>query len=585
MLSSLLSAKSFQDTVRRFPLSSLSAFLFFLLVVTENHSRNTIPDEERFYALFAGGFFIFGMFSLVSESLGTKGLKKYAPSFLSFIGFAAIIFLSDLYERQILFIFPALLLLIMSAPFVLRDSSDTAFWHFNAVLFVNVKIGIFASIVLGGGISAALAAIDFLFGVDINGNIYEDVWAFACILFGPFYVFSQLPKTFDATEAIPAYEGILKFIVTWLLSPLVIVYMLILYAYFAKILIQWELPQGHLATIITGFGGAGVVAYLVSWPFRETGNKMVRLVHRAFFPALILPTLMMCISIGVRLHEYGLTEERYMIILTAVWFTAVIGLFLLKMPGLKLIPLILGGTMIFASFGPWGATSLSGHSQMTRLDALLTKYNILQDGYLIPLKGNIYFEDEKSINSIFRYFQRRKQLDELKETFPLKEGTWTDNNYSREMIEQIGLDHISEYMTEKRQREQSVRINYRNNPVNRHIDITGYEYFYHITYLRNKARELSEENKPKLTARLEKGVVHINLDNGEPLTFDVAEYSKSVNQFAEEKGYNEKPLTHVMTSENEQLRGKLYLLIVRGEKRASSPKITEVSFIILLDKK
>lgn len=458
IFASVLSAQSFQDTVKRFPLSCLYAVLMFFVAVSENHNWDIFPQEEPFAAFFAGGFFIFGLFVLLSESLDWSLGRQYALSFLIVVAFGTLVFTSDQYERHILFIFPALLLLIMSAPFVFRESGNTAFWHFNAVMWVNVVISMIAAIILGGGASAAVAAIDFLFGVDVDHDVYADIWAFACILFAPFYVFSQLPRDFNASVAIPAYEIILKFIANWLLAPLVVIYMVILYAYFLKIVFEWNLPQGQLASITTGFGGAGVAVYLISWPFRETGSWLVRAVHKYFFPALIVPVLMMAVSIIVRLNEYGLTEERYMIALTALWFAVVIILFLMRQKALKLIPLILGCAMIVASFGPWGAVSLSGYSQFQRLQALLIQNNLLQNGKIVPLEGEISFADEKGINSILRYFDRRKELDRIKKAFPLKEGVWGD--YNVDMIKQMNLEYISEYVTEKHQAENQGYISY-----------------------------------------------------------------------------------------------------------------------------
>ena len=76
VFASILSAKSFQDTISRFPLSRLFAVLLFSLIVTENHNRDFLHEMERYAAFFTGGFFISGFFVLLSESLSISAVKK-----------------------------------------------------------------------------------------------------------------------------------------------------------------------------------------------------------------------------------------------------------------------------------------------------------------------------------------------------------------------------------------------------------------------------------------------------------------------------------------------------------------------------
>ena len=501
-------------------------------------------------------------------------------------------FMSDPFERHVFFILPALLLLIMCAPFMFRDTEDTAFWHFNAVLWINAKIGVVTAIILGLGISAALSAIDFLFGIDIDRDLYSDAWALACILFAPFYVFSQIPRDFNAKVAIPAYEVILKFIVNWLLAPLVLVYMVILYAYYLKILFEWNLPNGQLAAITTGFGGVGVSVYMISWPFRETGSVLVRVLHKYFFPALVIPTLMMVVSIVTRLFDYGVTEERYMIALTALWFSAITGMFLLKRISLKYIPLILGSGLVIASFGPWGAISVSGYSQFHRLETLLLKNNILQEGKVVPHEGDISFQEEKDINSIIRYFDRRDELEKIQEDFPLKDGVWKEKskyNNPGDVIEIMGLDYVSEYMTEKRHSQKVNEIHYRNNDISKEVVISGYDYYYRINGLGRgqKIRHVpskslengNSENTSELEIRLENGIVLVKANDLGTLRFDLATYVAN-NEDALKEG-SKSELSHNLKSEAGDLRGKMIILQVHASKDGAL-KINNVDFILLL---
>src|SRR5690606_24507962 len=112
----------------------------------------------------------------------------------------------------------------------------------------------------------------------------------------------------------------LKIFVQYILIPLAIIYLLILYAYSAKILVEWNLPNGWVSMLILWYAVFGILAILLAYPLRDdTDNPWVRLYSRFFFVGLLPLILLLFIAVGVRIGDYGVTELRYYVVLLGIW--------------------------------------------------------------------------------------------------------------------------------------------------------------------------------------------------------------------------------------------------------------------------
>lgn len=105
----------------------------------------------------------------------------------------------------------------------------------------------------------------------------------------------------------------------YILTPAIIVYMLIFYAYFVKVIILWELPKGNVAYMVFGFGIAAYLLKMIS--FLLAKDYFVKLYRNlAYF---VLPSLVLFwIGTIYRVNEYGFTEERIYLLIGGVFLTA-----------------------------------------------------------------------------------------------------------------------------------------------------------------------------------------------------------------------------------------------------------------------
>jgi hypothetical protein len=474
----LIPLNDLKKTIYRFPLSAACSFLLFTLLILSIHDIIDIDESgnlvARLMVLLACGFFWFVLARLIREGKNWRAASEYALGF----GVATLLILAVFTQAHFSLVWlltlmiPALWLGIAIGPYL--DSPDNvSFWFYNRQVWQGVAIAILAGLLWGGGISAALASVDYLFAIDVEGELYADIWSFALIVFAPLYALSWIPEQYHYTEADCDAAPQLSFMLNWVLAPLTVVYMLILYAYFIKIALVQELPRGQLSYMVTAFGGLGVFTYLAGWPLRDTGGALLRLVHKLFFPLLVIPVAMQAVSIYLRINQYGVTEQRYVIALSVVWFGFLALGYSLKKPPLKIICGFLSVLLLAAAIGPFSAPKIAEQSQLNRLETLLVKNAILVNGEIIKTEQKVSIDDRLSISSILTFLQQRKRLDRLAHWMPsLEEGQSVP--YPQELTKQMGFDYVHRYQLQRGKHSGFIMLTGKQQ--NYAIDVSGFDY-------------------------------------------------------------------------------------------------------------
>jgi len=418
-LNVLYMAQFMAAAVRRFPLPAMLAAALTLLTVTEIHHARLLQDETLVRSLLfcSYGFVLTLGFFLYGEGHGTARARTLAASFAALgLLFAAVFAPAHLSAAHV-FLAAALGLFLLAAPFARRAVSGDTLWAFNYKSAIAVIFGGISTVILAGGLSAILASIGYLFEIKINGKLYADIWAIGWCLFFPLYVLAGVPREMqDSADTPCAIPAPVSFIANYLLVPMMLAYTGILYAYGLKIALQWELPRGNLAYMVTGFGAVGIITYLCIHPMRDGGTRLLRFFFRAFYALLPVPLLLLAIGIYTRIDAYGVTEQRYAIVLCLVWLGTLV---ILKTAfaarfHLKHVPLILCALCLFAAFGPWSARDVALKSQYAQLEQRLRAAGILTaDGKVQKAEGKIAFEERRAISSALEFFRSRKALGRL----------------------------------------------------------------------------------------------------------------------------------------------------------------------------
>jgi hypothetical protein len=281
-------------------------------------------------------------------------------------------------------------LLVAYAGFTVHGHVQ-AFWQFNKTLFLRFLTSVLYSAVLYLGLAAAIGALNFLFNFEFEWDTFFILWIWIAGIFNTLFFLAGVPTDLKALDLDESYPKGLKVFTQYVLVPLATVYVLILLAYEVKILLQWDLPKGLVSNIILGYAVFGILSLLLVYPIREREeNKWLKTYAKSFY-FLLLPLLgLLFAAVGTRVFRYGVTEERYFLIVLAFWLLFICVYFLLfKKQNIKLIPVSLSVLTLLSVYGPQSAFSVAEFSQKRILVGIFKKHNAFKDGKLTPLTTKI----------------------------------------------------------------------------------------------------------------------------------------------------------------------------------------------------
>lgn len=595
-----------RESFLRFPLSFLfiiSVTVVSLLLVhkVELFDKGTLVI---FYAVM--GFSIISLIALklYAESERWKPRRLYTASGIVFL---LVIFYSFyLFERSATISFfslsLALLLALMFAPYIKRSSDENSVWYFNYLTGSAVFFATLSAIVFGSGLSLIVVSIEYLFDMKLPGKVYSDIWIIAWAMLAMIYVLTNISKEFDFEEEGCEFPKDVSFIANYILAPLMVAYMTVLYAYFFKIVLQWELPKGNLGWMVSVFGIVGVVTKLVSYPIRNKGTCLMSLFDKYFYYTLIVPVLMLFIAIIVRIYDYGFTEQRYAIALLGVWLSFVIVSTLMFKDKfhIKYVPMSLAVLVFLASLGPWSASDVSVNSQLNRFESLLDKNGLLVNKQLIKSKTPWNNDDKKELSSIADYLGKNKwRSDQIRPLYKtllsLDENSEIKDKKvirGREWVELLDLDYISKWQAKNDR--QSDRFNF-NNPVKMDdvfVEISGYEYiaqqYQYLGNSKERSKSFSIErnsSKEKIDVTTSSSSLRLRFKSGETITFDLDKLvrdlkSRNIRVFTKNNSHE---LSLKKTSRNEKIRAKVIFEKINGKiEDQENISITNVKYVLLL---
>ena len=296
-------------------------------------------------------------------------------------------------------------LFVFFAPFLFQWNK-TSYWNYlKSIAFAIVRSALFSG-VLYVGLVLALAAIDALFEVDIDEKTYFQLFIFCVGIVNTWIYLSDFPRAIHQETKIQ-FNKALEVFVKYILIPLVILYIIILYAYAFKILFQWELPKGWVSYLVTALAILGFVIQVIINPVQKTIKSWSINIFHPWFYILLLPLIgLLFTAIFRRISDYGITENRYFVLVIALWILGMT-LYLLfsKKKKLLLLPLSLFVLTILSSFGFWGASSVSKRSQINQFEKVYK--TVLSNDKIATLKEN------EQLESILNYLKERNSLNTI----------------------------------------------------------------------------------------------------------------------------------------------------------------------------
>ena len=234
------------------------------------------------------------------------------------------------------------------------------------------------------------------------------------ILFSVIFFLSKLKKVDESLENYEIHK-IFKFLIYFIVIPLITTYTGILYVYFGKMLITRSWPQGLVSHLILWYTIFSLFIMIMVTPMAKKDS--VARVFKKYFPFASLPLLVLSIvSISKRISQYGVTPSRYFVVLLAMWliFCMVSSIFKARL-SVILISLI---TVVYISvFTPVNNRRITLMSQNKRFEKILVKHGLLKDGKLVK-KPELAKEKKYEVTDVLNYIlginDRRNDIENLK---------------------------------------------------------------------------------------------------------------------------------------------------------------------------
>jgi hypothetical protein len=477
-------------TFKRFPFAIAAAITGSIFCMLWVNLRYNLEESHYYYSNIIMSCYL-GMllFIAIQIYVERKKLKTIIAILLKLLAVAALIcyyfslpekFMVISFTRFSLFTI-ALHLLIAFVPFITKGELN-GFWQYNKIIFLRILTSALYTIVLYLGLALA---IEKLFKVNISGKIYSDLWILLTGIFNTWFFLAGFPLNFSELDLKKDYPKGLKIFTQYILLPLVSIYLLILYAYMFRIIITAQWPVGWVSYLVIGFSIGGILSLLLIYPVRnDENNKWILIFSHFFYFALFPLIILLFLAVKRRVNDYGITEQRYFILILALWLLFIAVYFLLsKSKNIKLIPVSLCILTLAASFGPWGAFNVSLASQENHLKSLLNKYSMLDKGKIVKAKDTIAFKDHKQISSIIDYLVSVHGYKTLQPYFvqnldSLFNGTQDNYDYNKvdRLHSMMNISRVYDYQTEINE-SVNTYFEFYTNSTNHAFAIQGYDYF------------------------------------------------------------------------------------------------------------
>lgn len=349
-------------------------------------------------------------------------------------------------------------LLVAFISYTKNENEETNFWQYNKNLFINLFLTAVFTGVLTSGVQLAILAVQELFNFDFKGEIYLETFAALSILGSTsiFLLFNESGLEYLEKEG--SYPVVLKFFTQFILIPLLIIYVVILYFYCLKITINWELPRGWVSYLVLAYSIVGIFALLLVHPLhKEKAKSWIILFSKIFYYTLIPLIVLLFVAIFTRVLQYGYTEARYFVLLISVWLTTVVFYFIFsKRATIKFIPISLFVFGVFALIFPYfNAFSVSKRSQENELKQILTNNKLMLNG-LIDFKAPIADSLKNEVESKFEYLSQRSDKEYLKtyldtktKALVEKDKYWYNGLFKNVTYTNKGVDNYVRIYTKK----------------------------------------------------------------------------------------------------------------------------------------
>lgn len=402
----MLIIQKVENALKRSPMEILLGcifFVFWLIWYGPDNSGNTVLESVM--RLFP----VFFVFTFVCNHLfkGSLRFLYYVSGFL-FVPFLCFDLGKFVFNSGHFYSW-----LIAGIAFISYGwSKDNVRFTWNAV---KVVVDFCSAAFITGTLYLAVVAIYFSIAYIFNimsmksSDFYLNMFIFSCFVVLPVFFLAFNEYKIEVTEEEKGSPVFIIFI-NYVLSPAIIIYTCILYIYFAKIAILWELPKGNIAYMVFAFILSAVVGQACHQLLEK---KQYNWFYNYFSWISFPPLIIFWIGVIYRIRQYGFTDDRVYLFVSGLLMTLCILLFLNKRTGkyayVSVITIISLSLITFIP--PISAGRLGLCSQQSRLDKYIKVLGIAgTDGKLVKVHADndtIQKQAYKELYETYSYVSRK----------------------------------------------------------------------------------------------------------------------------------------------------------------------------------
>lgn len=358
-----------QSNLKRFPVT-----LFFTIALTcylcyfvSNH------DENKKLNWIIGYYLSVGTLLSLTLHLWCEEMKRIIPKIAVQAGMHLLLILDAIYlysysyEKsftEIGIAHGAGILAIGLSVFFLsffKEKNDIPSWNFALSSITACVTANVIGCIMSGGICFLILSVHKLFDLSIDSTCYLYIVILCNVCLSMFLFLGLLPQKQEKHNTRPLQHSFLNGVIHYLFLPLTGGYLIVLYIYALRILINWELPIGWVSWLVITLMTGCIVIEFGLYPSRMAQQKRTDNLIARWLPLFVLPLLfLMTIGIIRRFNDYGVTINRLYLITLNIWcYFVCITLIIIKAKRISWIPISFSLVFLLTSVLPVNYASIT----------------------------------------------------------------------------------------------------------------------------------------------------------------------------------------------------------------------------------
>ena len=333
--------------------------------------------------------------------------------------------------------------------------------------------------------------------------------------------------------------------IKFVIIPLITIYTGVLYIYMARVIISMHLPKGLISHLVLWYTVFSVFVIILITPFTQKDKFFEN--FKKYFPYFSIPLIFASLfAVFQRTYQYGITENRYYVLISIFWLFFCMILYIRKM-NITGIFISLIVCLVISVYSPLSAKNVSNFSQSQRLKRMLVKYGALKDGKISKITQKLTNSQGSQIHTTIQYISDNSTIAKLNFKNEKGEVYSTLGDLEKGLDVKESWKDYSIYYSEDEDREKDDEhkvVTYKiKNSENAEIisDIAGYDNFISYKNVYNEDSTNQENESEKYKIILKNKIITINSKNGTELA--KINYEDAVKQIVSKLRTSKLPVT------------------------------------------